>query len=264
MRLQSFDGGGPCQAPEGEPGAALVDQPPPVELHQGVGHVGGPHPEPARDRPRVRTSAPAEIEEGPQCFDEELLVHILNMRAYCSRVQFPVCSSRGCYDYGVMSSDLPPCGLYRTTAAIGDVPADRLVLFHNHGDPGPGVYLPTGWSGNRARFAEQGTTLPDPSSAATLEPLAPEGLYRVAAPFTCCEKNCRTFETDMLVQLGYDGAAHPIVFVPEWTSGAIAIPERGTRIDRERTTHLAPLKVAEPRPPATPTPSAAPGGATVH
>jgi hypothetical protein len=142
-------------------------------------------------------------------------------------------------------SDLPPCGLYRTTAAIGEVPAGRLVQFHNHGDPGPGVYLPTAWSGNRARFSDRGTTLTDPSVASTLEPLAAEGLYRVKEPFTCCERECRTFEADMLVQLGYDAEAHAIVFVPEWVDGAIAIPQRGTRVESERVEHLARLRVSE-------------------
>src|SRR5690606_36395271 len=92
--------------------------------------------------------------------------------------------------------ELPPCGLYRTTEAIGPVPADRLVYFHDHGDPGPGIYLPVAWRKNRAVFAEQGVTLPDPSLARTLRPLLAEGLYRVEQIFTCCERNCRTFERD--------------------------------------------------------------------
>jgi hypothetical protein len=139
-------------------------------------------------------------------------------------------------------------------------PPGRLVLFHNHGDPGPGVYLPTAWKGNRAQFSERGTPLPDPALASSLEPLASEGLYRVVSPFTCCEKNCRTFETDTLVQLGYDAEAHAIVFLPEWVEGAIAIPQRGTRIDRANTTHLALVKVAEPKAPPSPTA----GSPTVH
>src|SRR6185436_5605612 len=101
---------------------------------------------------------------------------------------------------------LPPCGLYRTKKQLGDaVPAGRLVYFHNHGDPGPGVYLPSGWSANRARWHDRGTPIPDPVWAETLQPLAPEGLYRVRETFTCCEKNCRSFEPELLVQLGYNG-----------------------------------------------------------
>ena len=49
-------------------------------------------------------------------------------------------------------ADLPPCGIYRTDLALGDeVPAGRLVYFHDHGDPGPGIYLPRDWVANRAR-----------------------------------------------------------------------------------------------------------------
>lgn len=142
---------------------------------------------------------------------------------------------------------LPPCGLYRTTEPIGPVGAGRLVYFHNHGDPGPGVYLPESWSLNRARFSARGVTLPDPALAGTLEPLPPEGLYRVKAPFTCCAKGCRTFEQDMLVQLGYNAAAQPILFVPEWTERGLGFPERGTLLDPDRLTRLAGLRVVERR-----------------
>lgn len=140
-------------------------------------------------------------------------------------------------------SDLPPYGLYKTTRALGDhVPAGRLVSFHNHGSPGPGVYLPSGWSANRASFHQNGHNV-DEAFARTLEPLPPEGLYRVAEPFTCCEKNCRTFERDLLVQLGYDGDARAIVFVPEWTAAGLALPQTGSIVDPPRLARLAALKV---------------------
>ena len=50
----------------------------------------------------------------------------------------------------------PPCGLYRTVADVGEIQAGRLVYFHNHGDPGPGIFLPSSWHGNRARFEGTG------------------------------------------------------------------------------------------------------------
>lgn len=141
-------------------------------------------------------------------------------------------------------SDLPPCGLYRTSAPLGEaIPAGRLVYFHNHGEPGPGVYLPESWRVNRARFQSRGTTLADPSWAHTLEPLSPEGLYRVQAPFACCDKCCKSFEAELVVQLGYNGAAEPILFLPEWTATGLALPESGTTIDAARVALLAPLKV---------------------
>ena len=139
---------------------------------------------------------------------------------------------------------LPPCGLYVTRGAIGAVPAGRLVYFHDHGDPGPGVYLPTSWVANKARFDAPGVTLPSPEAALSLEALPLEGFYRVTESFTCCEKSCRTFERDLLVQLGYDGAATPILFVPEMIDSSIGVPDRGTRIDRDRIARLAMLRVA--------------------
>ena len=138
---------------------------------------------------------------------------------------------------------LPPCGLYRTTVALGtEVPAGRLVYFHNHGDPGPGVYLPTSWLQNRARFAESGVLLPGRWWAATLDALAPEGFYRVRETFHCCEKRCQTFEVDQLVQLGYTAEAEPLLFVPEVIDSVLIIPDRGARIDRARISKLQPLK----------------------
>ncbi len=143
-------------------------------------------------------------------------------------------------------ADLPPCGLYRTGAALdAHVPAGRLVYFHNHGDPGPGIYLPSGWNANRAQWHDHGHTIPSPAWAATLEPLAAEGFYRVREGFTCCAKRCRTFEPELLVQLGYDGEAHAIVFVPEWTTHGLGLPETGTRIDAAHLARLAALTVAE-------------------
>lgn len=141
-------------------------------------------------------------------------------------------------------SDLPPCGLYRTGAALGDhVPAGRLVYFHDHGDPGPGVYLPHTWVTNRARWHERGHTIPSAAWAATLVPLQPEGLYRICEAFACCERRCREFAPDLLVQLGYDGAARPLLFVPAWTEQGLALPEIGTVVDESRLCLLARLTV---------------------
>lgn len=143
---------------------------------------------------------------------------------------------------------LPPCGIYRTTQKLENVPAGRLVFFHNHGEPSPGVYLPTSWAQNRATFDSRGTPIPGPWWAATLDPLAVEGFYRVREAFHCCEKRCVEFQPDQLVQLGYNGEAEPIVFVPEIRETGLIIPENGMRIDRSRIGKLAPLKVAMSNP----------------
>lgn len=143
-------------------------------------------------------------------------------------------------------SSLPPCGLYRTRRALGTtIPEGRLVYFHNHGNPGPGLYLPSGWSVNRARWHAQGTPLPDAQWAEHLEPLPAEGLYRVLESFACCEKRCRTFDEELLVQLGYNGMAEPILFVPEWTETGLSFPTTGSVVDRIQLQRLKPLKVAE-------------------
>ncbi len=140
----------------------------------------------------------------------------------------------------------PSCGLYRTVADIGEIPAGRLVYFHNHGDPGPGVFPPSGWRGNRAEFKSTGQMLPDADAKRYLEPLPEEGFYRVVEEFYCCDKRCRQFQTHMLVQLGYDDVAKPILFVPEWIDGVLTFPADGTAIDREKIARMSALKVAMP------------------
>jgi hypothetical protein len=137
--------------------------------------------------------------------------------------------------------------LYRTAAAIGGVPADRLVYFHNHGDPGPGVYVPERWTANRAHFSPRGTTLPLVFEPAALVALPAEGFYRVTAAFFCCEKQCTRFEPDAFVQLGYNGAGQALLFVPELGAGTITVPDRGTHINDAALIHLVALRVSERR-----------------
>lgn len=151
----------------------------------------------------------------------------------------------------------PPCGLYRTTRPLADVPAGRLVYFHNHGDPGAGLYTPHRWVTNRVEWHERGVPVPDEAYSASLAPLPPEGLYRVREAFHCCEKQCRRFEPEALVQLGYNAGAEAIVFTPEWVRGALAFPESGTLVNASQLGHLARLAVAEAA-------NAAPAGGLVH
>lgn len=138
---------------------------------------------------------------------------------------------------------LPPCGLYRTTGPVGSIEAGRLVYFHNHGNPGPGVYLPESWKLNRAEFQEKGQTIEDPALVRFLQPLPPEGFYRVVEPFHCCEKKCRRFEEDALLQLGYNAGAEPIVFVPELVDSMLAVPAKGWKTSLEATGRLRQLKI---------------------
>src|SRR4051812_6978568 len=101
-----------------------------------------------------------------------------------------------------MTVNHPSCGLYRTTRALDDLPAGRLVYFHNHGEPGPGIYLPRAWNLNRAEWQARGITVPGPDWSSTLQPLPAEGLYSVRSAFHCCDKQCVRFDEHQLVQLG--------------------------------------------------------------
>lgn len=144
-----------------------------------------------------------------------------------------------------MSEALPPCGLYRTTVRLGPVPAGRLVSFHNHGDPGPGLFLPTRWAAGRARFEGEGVLMDAPWWASTLDPLPFEGLYRVREAFHCCEKRCALFEPDLLVLLSFTPDAQPTLTVPEWSDHGLDLSVTGRLIDRSRIAKLSPLRVAE-------------------
>lgn len=146
---------------------------------------------------------------------------------------------------------LPPCGLYRTTAAVGDVPSGRLVYFHNHGDPGAGVYLPEKWAHNRATFSSRGHTVPADFDPRVLKPLPREGLYRVVTSFHCCAKKCVEYAPETLVQLGYDGNGRAILFIAELAGGAFSLPGKGTIVEDDQLGKLAALVVrqrdADPR-----------------
>lgn len=128
---------------------------------------------------------------------------------------------------------------------IGSVEAGRLVYFHNHGDPGPGLYFPEKWAHNRASFSPKGTTVPSTFDTSALKPLPAEGFYRVAKKFVCCPKQCVTFEPEMLIQLGYNGTGKALLFVPELAGGSIGVPERGTPVDDDAFANIVRLSLPE-------------------
>lgn len=136
------------------------------------------------------------------------------------------------------------CGLYQLSEPLEDkLEEGRLVFFHNHGEPGPGVYPVRKWIRNKAIFAKRGFLLPYPGYEKTLKRLPPEGFYRVEEELTCCEKRCRTFEKGTLVQLGYTARSAPILFIPVWGYRGLTLPERGTRIAIDDLSRLEPVKV---------------------
>jgi len=159
---------------------------------------------------------------------------------------------------------LPPCGLYRTVTAVAGIDAGRLVYFHNHGDPGPGLYLPESWSNNRATFSANGFTAPADFDPKSLRALPAEGFYRVKAAFYCCEKKCTQFEPDAFVQLGYNGNGKALVFMPELGRGGIAIPDRGSAVDDNVLSNLQLLKVAQQRDDGSNIDISLPRGFVVH
>ena len=157
-----------------------------------------------------------------------------------------------------LSTMHPPCGIYRTMRPLETVPPGRLVYFHNHGNPGAGIYLPRDWSLNRAQWQERGFTVPSEDWSASLQPLAAEGLYVVRESFFCCEKRCRSYEPNVLVQLGYTGEGDALLFVPEWTARGLGFPERGNRVEQNIVPKLSALSVAQGEA------AAAPAGGLLH
>ena len=146
-----------------------------------------------------------------------------------------------------MSSQLPNCGLYRTGAALPgneeQVPEGILVYFHNHSDQGPAMLLtPHSNEHNRWQFHERGWLVEASDFIEAMVPLKPEGLYVNTEHIHISPEEI--IPARMLVQLGYNRSGDPILFVPELRDSVLGVPERGSRIDRERISELRPLKVA--------------------
>ena len=76
---------------------------------------------------------------------------------------------------------------------------------------------------------------------------------RVEEPFFCCEEECRRFERDALLQLGYNANAEAILFVPELVDAMLAIPAQGWKTSLETARKLKPLDVPVSKRDASPT-----------
>ena len=142
-------------------------------------------------------------------------------------------------------TNLPPCGIYKTTDPIGSIPPDSFVYFHNHGDPGPGVYPPAKWIQNRAVFREKGVPLSNELQAKGLIPLPPEGFYRVRQALKPNPNSQTVFQPGQLVQIGYNSRAETILFVPQLGANGLEIPSRGIIIQPENMRFLEYLLVAQ-------------------
>jgi hypothetical protein len=151
-----------------------------------------------------------------------------------------------------MSDDTitPRCGLYRTTRALPEgsdtVAAGQLVYFHNHSDQGPPLLLlPKSNRHNRWQFHDRGHHLTD-ADLTGLEPLKPEGLYRLREHFHPDDNH--VVAANALVQLGYNRAAEPIIFFPRTsqTDNGVVFPSQGTRIGQAVYQLLEPLDLRGP------------------
>lgn len=126
---------------------------------------------------------------------------------------------------------LPNCGIFRTSEALPgnefNVPAGRLVFFHNHSEKGlPIVLLPQSNAENKWTFQDKGFLIKEPSFTSTLRPLLAEGIYILRSEF---KDGDRVFPARSLVQLGYNQAAEPILFRGRWEKNSILFPDKGVK-----------------------------------
>lgn len=130
------------------------------------------------------------------------------------------------------SSNLPPCGLYQTTLPLAgkeeEVPAGRLVYFHNHSKQGqPLLLLPATNTHNVWTFQDRGYLIHDIGFVVTLKRLPAEGLYLTQ---THIHSGNAVLPERSLVQLGYNREAVPIVFPGRRAQNTIVFPDRGIRL----------------------------------
>ncbi len=131
---------------------------------------------------------------------------------------------------------LPPCGIYKTTFALPnreeEVPAGRLIYFHNHSEQGPPlVLLPKENTHNVWTFQERGYLVEGegaPAFITTLASLPAEGLYLVQRAI---DTNDGGIPARTLVQVGYNPSGHAIVFPARAQANGFAFPDRGTRFE---------------------------------
>ncbi|MDX9724138.1 MAG: hypothetical protein RBU37_25545 [Myxococcota bacterium] len=152
---------------------------------------------------------------------------------------------------------LPPCGLYRTTRAIGKaqaIPAAQLVMFHNHSEQGePIALLPERNVNNRWQFASKGFLLDDAEEIASLEPLPREGFYVLKEHFHVDAKS--VVAKGQLLQLGYNQRGEAIFFFPTQSqlANALEFPVQGLGVRAEllellQAVDLRGVYVPEPAP----------------
>ena len=135
-----------------------------------------------------------------------------------------------------MSEPLPPCGLYRTQDPLPGkeewVREGLLVYFHNHSQQGPPlVLLPASNANNRWTFHDKGYLIRDEDYVESLVSLMPEGYYILTEAIYLSHEEMIPERT--LVQLGYNRAAEPILFLAEFEPSSIEFPTSGLKCTLE-------------------------------
>ena len=128
-----------------------------------------------------------------------------------------------------MTEEKIPCGIYRTAQAMPgkeeQVPAGRLIYYHNHSEQGPGIILmPSKNTNNKWSFHTRGYLVESDDYVKTLQPLPKEGFYILRANLSVGEG---FLPERSLVQLGYNPQGDPILFPGKRTGNSIEFPLRG-------------------------------------
>ncbi len=148
-----------------------------------------------------------------------------------------------------MTEQLPPCGLYKTEAPLPGkeewVRENLLVYFHNHSQQGPPLLLlPAANSDNRWTFHDKGYLIRDPDYVDDLAPLKAEGFYVLSEAIYLSHEEMIPEQT--LVQLGYNRAADPILFLAEFEGNGVQFPNSGLKCTLEIFDLLEPVNFRTP------------------
>ncbi len=148
-----------------------------------------------------------------------------------------------------MTDKLPPCGLYKTTVPLPGkeewVRENLLVYFHNHSQQGPPlVLLPAANANNRWSFHDKGYLIRDGDYVDSIVAVMPEGYYTLSEAIYLSHDEMIPELT--LVQLGYNRAADPILFLAEYEPSSITFPASGLKCTLEIFDLLEPVNFRVP------------------
>ncbi|MGZ3424235.1 MAG: hypothetical protein ACXWUG_22510 [Polyangiales bacterium] len=152
-----------------------------------------------------------------------------------------------------VSSLKASCGLYRTTRPLATAP-DRIgagILINLHSCPrlaaqGPVVHLPQYSAFNRWAWCHDSHSVSPLSWIETLIALPAEGFYLLREPL---EFEAASWPAQSLVQLGYDRAGTPLLFLAQrrrqLAENDLIFADAGIPLPLDRLSVLAPIVVYE-------------------